>query len=107
MPTRDRRELETVVRLYEPAIPQTPAVRAEDIPSALALFPAGMPKPDLAGIDLRRHVAPEIATATASRTTPARAWAIVLLVALVVGVGAVLAIRRKQSRSDGPGPTLR
>src|SRR5262249_36337562 len=37
-PSRDRRELETIVRLYEPAIPDEPEVAAEDISPGLALF---------------------------------------------------------------------
>jgi ABC-type nitrate/sulfonate/bicarbonate transport system substrate-binding protein len=93
MPTRDHRELETLVRLYEPAIPQTPAVRAEDIPAALDLFPDGMPKPDLAGIDLEKHVAPKLSTTPPPAT--ARAWTIVLVVTLLVGIGALFATRSR------------
>jgi hypothetical protein len=97
MPERDRRELETIVRLYEPAIPQTPAVRAEDIPAALALFPDGMPKPDLTGIDLGAHVAPSIASAVSAPVShTARAWTIVLVVTLIVGVAAFFATRGRR-----------
>ncbi len=55
-PGRDRRELETIVRLYEPAIPDVPDVHVEDIAPALALFPDGLPKPDLGSIDLAPYV---------------------------------------------------
>jgi ABC-type nitrate/sulfonate/bicarbonate transport system substrate-binding protein len=93
MPDRDRKELETIVRLYEPAIPKTPAVRAADIPGALTMFPAGTPKPDLAGIDLERHVAPDLLAVEPPHT--ARAWAIVIGVGMVV-VAALVAFTTRR-----------
>lgn len=93
MPNKDRRELETIVRIYEPAIPRTPKVSAEDIPPALELFPAGLPKPDLTGIDLSRHVAPELLVTTAApaaKPTTTRAWLIVL--AVVAGIAVITAL---------------
>jgi NitT/TauT family transport system substrate-binding protein len=95
-PTRDRAELETVVRLYEPAIPDRPDVRVEDVASGLTLFPAGMPKPDLGGIDLKAHVAPELALAAATPPTPNRALWIVFGVVVIVLAGVVVALRQKR-----------
>ena len=48
--------LETIVALYEPAIPQTPEVSVERLLKELALFPAHRTPPDLSGIDLTNHV---------------------------------------------------
>jgi ABC-type nitrate/sulfonate/bicarbonate transport system substrate-binding protein len=90
-PKRDRRELETIVKLYEPAIPKTPDVRAEDLPPALALFPAGMPKPDLAGIDLAKHVAPGLANVDDGVR---RRWIMIGSVAAVLMLAAVVAVLR-------------
>jgi NitT/TauT family transport system substrate-binding protein len=90
LPARDRRELEAAVRLYEPAVPQTPEVRAQDLPPALALIPENVPKPDLAGIDLAPFVAPDLLGSTT--TTPslrtiaaavAPAFALVLVLVIV------------------------
>lgn len=69
LPGRDRRELETLVALYEPAVPATPDVRAEDIAPALALVPEGVPKPELAGMELAPFVAADVAAAVATRSS--------------------------------------
>jgi ABC-type nitrate/sulfonate/bicarbonate transport system substrate-binding protein len=90
-PKRDRKELETIVRLYEPAIPTTPEVSADAIPPALALFPAGMPKPDLAGIDLSKHVATNLVTYDDGTR---RRWMIVGIVVAVVVLAGAVAIKR-------------
>jgi ABC-type nitrate/sulfonate/bicarbonate transport system substrate-binding protein len=83
MPARDRRALEAAVRLYEPAIPTTPDVRAEDLAPALALIPDSVPKPELAGVDLAPFVATDIAASAAaprrSRWYPIAIGAAVLL----------------------------
>jgi ABC-type nitrate/sulfonate/bicarbonate transport system substrate-binding protein len=97
MPDRDRRELETIVRLYEPAIPKTPAVRAGDIPGAITLFPAGTPKPDLAGVDLERHVASDLG-ARDRRT--GRTWAILGAVVSVVVIAAFFFARGRRRRPE-------
>ena len=65
-PARDRGELEAAVRLYEPGVPETPEVRAQDLAPALALIPESVPKPELAGIDLAPFVASDIAAAASS-----------------------------------------
>jgi ABC-type nitrate/sulfonate/bicarbonate transport system substrate-binding protein len=70
LPGRDRRELETIVALYEPATPATAEVHAEDIAPALALVPEGGPKPDLTGVDLAPFVASDLAAAAAASTSP-------------------------------------
>ena len=48
--------LETILAIYEPAIPQTPEVSAEGVLKELGLFPAVRTPPDLSGIDLTNHV---------------------------------------------------
>jgi ABC-type nitrate/sulfonate/bicarbonate transport system substrate-binding protein len=82
MPARDDREVATLIGLYEPAIPKSPEVRVEDLTPALALFPAGQPKPDLAGVPLADHVASDIA-----REAEAPAYAKARI--LVIGIAAV------------------
>jgi len=89
MPERDPRELATIVDLYEPAIPKSPAVSAAKIPGAVEMFPAGMPRPDLTGIDLGAHVD---ALAPPSR----RGWWIVGGVGALVLLAILLATRRSR-----------
>jgi ABC-type nitrate/sulfonate/bicarbonate transport system substrate-binding protein len=106
-PTRERRELETIVRLYEPAIPDTPDVHVEDLAPALALFPDGLPKPDLSAMDLAPYVAKGIAAELAKPPAEegvVRARGIVIAVAVVcvLGVLAALLLARK-TESDAPG----
>ena len=48
--------LETILAIYEPAIPQTPEVSVERVLEELALFPAHRTPPDLSGVDLTKHV---------------------------------------------------
>lgn len=93
LPSRDRRELETIVRLYEPAIPVAPDVHAEDLAPALALFPEGMPKPDLTGIDLAPFVAASVARAARADDGGQRARWIVIGVGIAVVLGIILAVR--------------
>jgi hypothetical protein len=62
-PEMDRRHVETIVAIYEPAIPRTPRVTAEGFKPALDLFPATRKAPNLSGIDLQDFVAAEFATA--------------------------------------------
>ncbi len=102
-PTRDRRELETIVRLYEPAIPESPDVHVEDLAPALALFPDGLPKPDLSAMDLTPYVARGIAAELAKplgEERVARARGIVIAVAVVsvlVALVALMLARKKKS----------
>lgn len=56
VPARGRRQLETIVGVYGPAVPTTPAVSADGFSQALLLFPAGSTPPKLDGIDLARYV---------------------------------------------------
>jgi ABC-type nitrate/sulfonate/bicarbonate transport system substrate-binding protein len=100
MPSRDDREIATLVGLYEPAIPKSPEVRVEDLAPALALFPAGQPKPDLTGLPLADHVATDIARD--AQTTPfAKARLIVAAVAaLVVAILAVVVVRARRKRTS-------
>lgn len=102
MPSRDQREVATLVGLYEPAIPKSPEVRVEDLAPALALFPAGQPKPDLTGIPLAEHVASDIARdaqkapfANARMIVAAVAAFVVALIAFVV-----VRARRKKASTD-------
>ena len=104
-PTRDRRELETIVRLYEPAIPETPDVHVEDIGPALALFPDGLPKPDLSAVDLTQYVAVDLAPKARAEGAADDGGARGRMIAILVAIGTVLALvvgvltaRRKPER---------
>ena len=48
--------LETLVDIYEPAIPTTPAVSAEGALRELALYPSRREPLDLTGVDFRPFV---------------------------------------------------
>ncbi|MCZ6891443.1 MAG: ABC transporter substrate-binding protein [Chloroflexi bacterium] len=62
--------LETIVAIYEPAIPQTPEVSVEAVLKELALFPAHQTPPDLSGIDLTKYVEPRFAQQAISESPP-------------------------------------
>lgn len=72
-PVLKRRKVETIVKIYEPAIPRSPRVSAEGFQAALDLFPASRPRPDLAGINLADYVAPQFVeeVVAAQEKTPA------------------------------------
>lgn len=48
--------LETILDIYEPAIPQTPEVSIEGALREVELFPAHLPPPDLSGVDMSQHI---------------------------------------------------
>jgi ABC-type nitrate/sulfonate/bicarbonate transport system substrate-binding protein len=98
-PDRDRREIETIVGLYEPAIPTTPAVSAEEIAPSLVFFPAGMPKPDIAGVDLSKHVAPDVVREATAASPARRAWIIVFTVVFAIVLAGIATLRRVRRRS--------
>jgi ABC-type nitrate/sulfonate/bicarbonate transport system substrate-binding protein len=99
MPSRDEREVATLVGLYEPAIPRSPEVRVEDLAPALALFPAGQPKPDLSGIPLAEHVAADIGR-DAESPPFAKARSIVAAVAaLVIAVLVFVVVRARRKKT--------
>ncbi len=60
VPGLDRTLVETIVEIYAPAIPDTPAVSLEGVNRRLELYPAHRTPPDLSGIDVSQYVAPEI-----------------------------------------------
>ena len=102
-PQMNRRHLETIVGLYEPAIPLAPRVSVDAVLPGLALFPAAQIPPDLTGIDLAPYIDAHFADDAASppstrRWPPALAAAIAALMA-----GVFLARRRRRARGDGPG----
>jgi ABC-type nitrate/sulfonate/bicarbonate transport system substrate-binding protein len=94
MPARDRRELEAAVRLYEPAIPQTPEVRTQDLGPALALIPESVPKPELAGIDLAPFVASSLEWN--ADTSGRSRWLLVGIAGVVAGAVVVMLRRRRR-----------
>jgi len=96
-PNRPRKEIETIVRLYEPAIPTSTEMKALEIPKALELFPANMPKPDLAGIDLDKHVF--IPPTPAEAAKPRRAWMIVGAVVAGLALLSFIALRSKKGQN--------
>jgi ABC-type nitrate/sulfonate/bicarbonate transport system substrate-binding protein len=98
LPGRDRRELETAVKLYEPGVPERAAVSMQDIAPALALVPESIPKPELAGIDLAPFVAPDLAS-RASDTSGRTRWIAIGGVAVVVAAIAIVMKRRRPTKS--------
>lgn len=68
VPGRDRQLVETIVAIYEPAVPQTPEVSVEGIEIAHKLFPESQTPPDLSKVNLADYVALQFAKeAAASR----------------------------------------
>lgn len=63
VPGLDRTLVETIVKIYAPAIPESPVVSVEGLESALELFPAHRSPPDFTGVDLASHVDVEISQA--------------------------------------------
>lgn len=101
-PARERGELEIAVRLYEPGVPETPEVRAQDLAPALALIPESVPKPELAGIDLAPFVASDLWAAASSVDPGRRSRMIAIGFALLAAViSAVLALRRRRRAARG------
>ena len=101
-PTRDRRELEVALQLYEPGVPETPAVRFEDLAPALALIPESVPKPELAGVDLAAFVEQDFAADVPSLDPGRRYRRIAVGFALAAAViSAVLTLRRRRRASEG------
>jgi ABC-type nitrate/sulfonate/bicarbonate transport system substrate-binding protein len=56
VPTRPRELVATIVHLYAPAVPKTPAIDRAGLRSALALFPATKIMPQLSDADLDAHL---------------------------------------------------
>ena len=59
--------LDTLLPIYEPAIPEIPGVTIEGIEIAHRLFPASHTAPDLSGIDLGDFVAPQFSKQAVGR----------------------------------------
>lgn len=57
----DPQRLQTIIGIYEPAIPQSPEVSVEGVLQILGRFPEHRTPPDLSGIDLNTHVDPQFA----------------------------------------------
>ena len=53
--------LETIIAIYEPAIPDAPEVSIEGVLRQLELYPAHQTPPDLSGIDMTTYVDPQFA----------------------------------------------
>ncbi len=69
-PKMDRRRIETIVKIYAPAIPASPEVSVAGLAPALALFPAGREAPKLDGIDLAPFVSNDAALRAVAPKTP-------------------------------------
>ncbi len=93
LPSLEPRHVRTLVDLYAPAIPLTPAVRADGFAAALLFFPSGRPAPSLDGIDTAAYVAPDFARAATAPTRP-RAWWFAIGVAATALLLLVLLRRR-------------
>ncbi|MCH8223481.1 MAG: DUF4382 domain-containing protein [Chloroflexi bacterium] len=60
IPDLERELVETIVNIYAPALPTSPAVSSEGILRSLELFPAHLEPPDLSGIDVDSYVDAEV-----------------------------------------------
>lgn len=85
-PSRERRELETIVDLYRDAVPiDVTDVTSRDLERATELLPAGVPAPSFAGKDLRPFVSREVSgEAAAARIAIAAAFVLAAAFALLV-----------------------
>lgn len=98
-PQMNRRNVETIVALYAPAIPQTPAVSVDGVLPGLALFPAAQTPPDLSGVDLAPYVDAKFADqASAPSSTQ---WLPLLLpgIGLLLAGAAYMRVSRRQARA--------
>lgn len=108
VPGLERRHVHTIVGLYQPAVPETPAVSVDGLAPALALFPASRKAPSLDGIPLADFVAPDVLGEAlggpqlqkprpeSARSRASRLWVFVLVIAAAVGT-AVFARRFRAS----------
>jgi NitT/TauT family transport system substrate-binding protein len=98
-PSMDPRKVESIVAIYEPAIPVTPTVTVEGLEPALAFFPETKRRPSLEGIDLRQYVADGSHAAPVSGY-PQRSgrWALAVAIALATAISiAIWAARQRVS----------
>jgi ABC-type nitrate/sulfonate/bicarbonate transport system substrate-binding protein len=99
LPSTKRALVETIVRIYEPAVPKTPQVSADAIEGALAMFPANKSPPDLSKIDRRDYVAPAFADNAVKppRATYGRFVPLAVLVGVALLAVAVATRKRRAS----------
>ncbi len=60
IPNLERELVETIVEIYAPALPTSPAVSSGGVARAAELFPAHLEPPDLSGLDLDIYVDTEV-----------------------------------------------
>ena len=89
-PALDRRKVDTIVRLYQPAVPASPHVSVEGLRRAAALFPASRTAPSLDGIDLAMFIDDTFAIRAAP--APAPVYAVRRSRGVVVWIAAAIAI---------------
>jgi ABC-type nitrate/sulfonate/bicarbonate transport system substrate-binding protein len=116
LPALDRRHLHTILRIYQPAIPETPAVGTDGLAPGLALFPASRTPPSLEGVALADFVdssaldeanGARVVTSPAATPTPARAshtTALSFAVGAAVAVVVFVLLRRKGGSRDHQEP---
>jgi ABC-type nitrate/sulfonate/bicarbonate transport system substrate-binding protein len=96
LPSLERRHVETLVGIYQAAVPETPRVSTGGLAPALALFPASRVIPSLEGIPLDDFVEPDLLAAHPARA-PARSscsrlpWSLLVAVAFAT---LMVALRR-------------
>ncbi len=99
-PTMDRRHVELIVRIYEPAIPQTPAVTAEGLKHALVMFPPNRTLPDLATTDFTPYVDGSFVREGAVPVARSGVWSAVAFgIAAAVLAGLLRLVSRARARS--------
>jgi ABC-type nitrate/sulfonate/bicarbonate transport system substrate-binding protein len=73
VPGLERRLVDTLLPIYQPAVPGTPEVTVGGVAQAYRLFPESRTPPDISGIDLADYLAPEFAQRAVAEA-PGRAW---------------------------------
>jgi ABC-type nitrate/sulfonate/bicarbonate transport system substrate-binding protein len=114
LPSLERRHVHTLLRVYQPAVPEAPLVGTDGLAPALALFPASRTPPSLEGIPLADFVDPTVlaeamGAAPAPKPPAARAvrppatW-LSLAVGACVGLVVYVLLRRKGGSQDHQEP---
>jgi ABC-type nitrate/sulfonate/bicarbonate transport system substrate-binding protein len=102
LPELDRKKVETLVAIYQPAVPATPRVSIEGIDPALVLFPSSRTPPNLGAVDLHEYVAPAfVDRAIEDAASAALPWwkrrARWILAAIAIAIAAALIRLRTRS----------
>jgi ABC-type nitrate/sulfonate/bicarbonate transport system substrate-binding protein len=104
LPALDRRHVTTLVRIYQPAVPQTPRVSVDGLAPQLALFPASRTAPSLEGVPLAEFIEPDVLASPSSppveRSSSRPRWALGAAVVAALALMAWLGLRRRGKQAE-------